>query len=110
MVVFELHPSSIRPMRILHEPEPLPARALLQTSAFWDWVRRTWLVRPRDDDWQTERGVLSDPFAPENDALWEAARARLAALQAELAARDATLVLLAAPRLASAPANRLIRP
>jgi hypothetical protein len=101
LVVVELSATSVRPMRVLHEPEHYPLEGLLRSSSLWDWIRRAWLVRPAGEGWPAERRVLADPYDPANDRLWAEARAQLGRLHAELEARGARLMLLAAPSLAA---------
>jgi hypothetical protein len=102
IVVVELSPTSVRPMRVLHEPERYPLEGVLRSSSLWDWIRRAWLVRPAGEGWPAERRVLADPYDPANDALWTEARAQLERMRVELEQRGARLVLLAAPSLAAA--------
>jgi len=102
LVLAELSPTSVRPMRVLHEPEHYPLERLLRRSALWDWARRRWLVRPAGEGWPAERRVLADPYDARNDALWNGARSQLAQLHEELHALGAELVVLAAPRLEAA--------
>jgi len=99
LVIAEVDPTSVRPMRVLHEPERFPLERLLRRSSLWDWVRRTWLVRPAGEGWPAEWRVFADPHDPANDSLWDGAFAQLESLRVELESNGAELMLLAAPSL-----------
>lgn len=101
LVIAEVDPTSVRPMRVLHEPERFPLEGILRVSSLWDWVRRTWLVRPAGEGWPAEWRVFADPHDPANDSLWDEAFTHLDSVRVELESEGAELMLLAAPSLSA---------